>query len=340
MSRRNSRKRRDAGEGFNLSFLDAISCGFGAIVILLVLTKIGEPSALEQARENREALLAQLQEELFEIRGETKVLNRELITRQQQLSIERELIARLRGDFSKIQGEYASSQQLSEIQETIEGRLLAAQQDLTEEMKRLLGRNYRRPKEDATIGGIPVDSEYVIFVIDTSGSMITGAWSLVVQKMAETLAIYPKVKGIQVMNDMGKYMFGSYAGKWIPDTPSRRRVIINRLRNWNAFSNSSPVEGVTRAIRNFAKDDKKISIYIFGDEFTGGSVESVLQAIGRYNKKDAKGNPRVRIHAVGFPTIFATAGVGEKTGIRFATLMRALTQKNGGTFVGLNSTQP
>jgi hypothetical protein len=28
------------------------------------------------------------------------------------------------------------------------------------------------------------------------------------------------------------------------------------------------------------------------------------------------------------------------TGERFATLMRALCQRNGGTFVGLNSTRP
>jgi len=325
---------------FNLSFLDAISCGFGAIVILLVLTKMGEPRALEQGKRDLEARLAELQAELHEIRGESEILDRELIDRQEQLSVEQEKVARLRGDFSDIQGEFATTQELSEIQELIEGRMVAAQQELTEEMKRLLGKSYRRPKKDATIGGIPVDSEYVIFVIDTSGSMFTGTWSLVVQKMAETLAIYPDVKGIQVMNDMGKYMFGSYAGKWIPDTANRRKVIVDRLRNWSAFSNSSPVEGITRAIRNFAKDDKKISIYVFGDEFTGGSIEEVLKAVERYNSKDAAGNPRVRIHAIGFPTIFTLPGVGEKTGIRFASLMRLLTQENAGTFVGLNTIQP
>ncbi|MCP3959309.1 MAG: VWA domain-containing protein [bacterium] len=339
MSRRNRRKRASA-EGFSLSFLDAISCGFGAIVILLVLTKIGEPRALEDAKKDLEARVSQLEQELTDIREKTQLVTRDVTTREEQLSIEQAQIARLRGDLSKIQGEFASSRQLSEIQEILEGRMLAAQQELSEEMKRLLGRNYRRPVEDATVGGIPVDSEYVIFVIDTSGSMYTNAWPLVVQKMQEVLAIYPKVKGIQVMNDMGRYMFASYAGKWIPDTPSRRRVIVERLRNWNAFSNSSPVEGVTRAIRNFAADDKKISIYVFGDEFTGGSVEEVLTAVGRYNKKDAEGNPRVRVHAIGFPTIFAVPGVGEKTGVRFATLMRVLTQENGGTFVGLNTIVP
>ena len=29
---------------------------------------------------------------------------------------------------------------------------------------------------DNLVGGIPVDSEYIIFVIDTSGSMQTYAW--------------------------------------------------------------------------------------------------------------------------------------------------------------------
>ncbi|MEM7353152.1 MAG: VWA domain-containing protein [Acidobacteriota bacterium] len=333
-------RRRGGGEGFSLSFLDAISCGFGAIVILLVLTKMGEPRALEQGRSNLEARLAELQKEVHEIRGESEILNRELLDRREQLSTEQEKIARLRGDLSAIQGEFATTQELSEIQDIIEGRLVAAQQELSEEMKRLLGKSYRRPKKDSTIGGIPVDSEYIIFVIDTSGSMFTNTWTLVVQKIAETLAVYPEVKGIQIMNDMGRYMFNSYAGKWIPDTPNRRKVIVNRLRNWNAFSNSSPVEGITRAIRNFAKDDKKISIYVFGDEFSGGSIEAIVETVERYNIVDETGQPRVRIHAVGFPTMFLDRGPGQKTGVRFATLMRILTEKNGGTFVGLNTIRP
>ena len=37
--------RRDLPEA-SLSFLDVISCGFGAIVLLLVIAKVGDPSAL------------------------------------------------------------------------------------------------------------------------------------------------------------------------------------------------------------------------------------------------------------------------------------------------------
>jgi len=334
------RRRERALEGFSLSFLDVICCGFGAIVLLLVLVKVGEPVAIEKARVDLDARLAALQEELEEMRGETAQLERELVTREEQVSEERQRLARLRGDLNTIEGEFAGSRQLSEVQDILEGRLLAAQQELTEEMERLLGRQYRRPETDQTIGGVPVDSEYIIFVIDTSGSMFENAWPMVQRKMRETLEIYPKVKGIQVMNDMGQYMFSSYAGKWIPDTPGRRRVILERLRNWSPFSNSSPVEGIQRAIQAFAGGEERISIYVYGDEFSGGSIEQVLREVERYNRRDARGNPRVRIHAVGFPTIFTVPGIGETTGVRFATLMRLLCQENGGTFVALNRARP
>jgi hypothetical protein len=193
------------------------------------------------------------------------------------------------------------------------------------------------------VGGIPVDSEYVVFVIDTSGSMQRFAWPALLRKMDQILDVYPKVKGLQVMNDEGEYMFGTYAGKWIPDTPGRRRAVIQRLATWNVYSNSSPVEGIEAAIRQLAKGDLKISIYVLGDEFTGSSVEGVLKAVDYMNRRDSAGARRVRIHGVGFPTLFTQAGqveYPETTTVRFAVLMRALCERNGGAFVGLNSTEP
>jgi hypothetical protein len=321
--------------GFSLSFLDCICCGFGAIVLLLVLTKIGEPRALERASRDLDGLVARLQEEIYEILGESQVLDRELVAKREQLSEERVRIARLRGDLSRIQGEFAASRQLSEVNDILEGRLLAAQQELTEEMKRLQAQQRtRRPVADDLVGGIPVDSEYVIFIIDTSGSM-QQTWSLVREKMSQVLDIYPKVKGIQIMNDMGQYMFSQYAGKWIPDTPGRRKAILQRLASWQVFSNSSPVEGINRAIQSFAAPDKKVSLYVFGDEFTGSSIDSVVQTVERLNRAGRSGERRVRIHAIGFPTVFKISGVREFTGVRFATLMRILCRENGGTYVGL-----
>jgi hypothetical protein len=217
--------------------------------------------------------------------------------------------------------------------------MLAAQQELTDEMRRLLDQSQPRREPDSMVGGIPVDSEYIIFVIDTSGSMFHYAWPAVVEKMTQVLDTYPQVKGLQIMNDMGQYMYSQYAGKWIPDTPGRRKAVIARLRSWSVFSNSSPVEGITRAIRTFANPNHRISIYVFGDEFTGPSIDEVVREVDRLNI-GSDGERRVRIHAIGFPTVFSVAGAGERTGVRFSTLMRILCRRNDGTFVGLNSTSP
>ena len=54
---------------------------------------------------------------------------------------------------------------------------------MTDEMQRLLGLDFRR--ESGLVGGISVDSEYIIFVIDTSGSMQNMAWGQVVRKVEE-----------------------------------------------------------------------------------------------------------------------------------------------------------
>ena len=71
------------------------------------------------------------------------------------------------------------------------------------------------------------------------------------------MRVYPQVLGIQVFNDMGDYMFRSYRNEWIPDTPTIRESIIDALRNWQVFSNSSPREGILEAIDSFYDPTKK-----------------------------------------------------------------------------------
>ncbi len=322
---------------FNLSFLDVVSCGFGAIILLLVIIKISEPHVIERLAVDLTGLVQRLEAELFEIRGDTTVLNRELLGKQQQLSEVREKLARLKGDLSDIRGQYSSSRNQYDAQSIIEGQLSSARQSLSAEMRRVLGANYQRNLARATIGGVPVDSEYIIFIIDTSGSMRSRAWPGVLKKLQEVLSIYPQVKGIQVMNDMGDYMFSQYQGKWIPDSPARRKAIIKRLGSWEPFSNSSPVEGVEAAIRRFYAKDKRISLYVFGDDFARGSIQTVVDTVGKLNRADKSGKTRVRIHTVGFPVLFDFSKGLPVNAVRYAALMRKLAETNNGSFVGLNS---
>ena len=327
-----ARRRRNI-EAFSLSFLDCICCGFGAIILLLVLSKIYEPVVIEEAEENLEQLIALLQEELFNLRGDSVILDREMKQVSQDAAATKIHLAELQGDLNRIRGQYDASKREEEA--TIdEGAMRSARQRLTEEMKRLLP-YYQRSDKDA-VAGIPVDSEYIIFVIDTSNSMVNYNWGLVQRKLQEALQAYPEVKGIQVMNDDGQYMFAEYAGRWIPDSPGRRQAIVNRMRTWFATSDSNPVDGIQAAIETYWAADKKISIYVFGDDFAGDmNIDQVVGTIDRRNRVGADGARRVRIHGVGFPRGFRGGGQIPRSASRFATLMRVLCDRNGGTFVAL-----
>jgi hypothetical protein len=328
VSQKKRRERRYIAET-SVSFLDVISCGFGAIVLLLLIAKTVESTAFETVDQPREGSVAELQQQLFRIRGETTTLNRSLKSREEQLSDLRVRIAKLQEELASVKRQRDA---IAQVDTTEKDKLTLAQQILTEEMERLLAHQNR--DDNQLVGGIPVDSEYIVFIIDTSGSMYNFAWPKVQKEMINILNIYPQVKGIQVMNDMGDYMFSSYRGKWIADTPARRRAIIKRLTTWTPFSNSSPVEGVQQAIRQFYASNKKISLYVFGDDFTGGSIKQVLDTVDKINRK--RGNNRlVRIHTIGFPVHFLIPNANRQTASRFAALMRELSYRNNGTFVGL-----
>lgn len=327
--------KRNISESFNISFLDIMSCGFGAIILLLMITESSPPTALEPGEPTDEGLVRSLQQQLFEIRGETTSLTRELDSKQEQRDEIEDRVARLRQELENRSEELRSLQVAASANTTEAGRLQIARQSLTEEMQRLQEQQAEL-RITESIGGVPVDSEYIIFIIDTSGSMFNTSWRRMLEVITDTLDIYPEVKGIQVMNDMGDYLFRSYQGDWIPDTPARRSAIIQRLRNWNPFSNSSPVEGIEAAIRTYYDPEKKISLYVLGDEFTGRSIAEVINTVGQLNRQRESGERLVRIHGIGFPVQFSNPPRYQSTGIRFATLMRELARRNGGTFVGLN----
>lgn len=328
------RKNRRSIEVFSLSFLDVVSCGFGAIILLLVISKISQPVIVEETTIDLRSTLKKLEQELVIARSEVINSNVQLIQTEQTLNAINTQYEAKAALLTQITGEFENTTQALKTQSIIKQKLSQAQQSLTEEMRRLQQQQPVHNKEN-TIGGISVNSEYIIFIIDTSGSMHNFAWSLVRKKMQEILKVHPSVKGIQVMNDMGDYMFSQYASRWIPDSPGRRRAILKRLNSWEPFSNSSPEEGITKAIRTFYNSNKQIALYIFGDDFSRGSIQSVIDTVSRLNRANRKGSKRVRINAVGFPVLFQYPG-SEMNIARFSALMRKLAEENNGSFVGLN----
>jgi hypothetical protein len=324
--------RRRAVEVFSLSFLDCICCGFGAIILLLVLTEVGRPVKIEESRRNLQAQVRDLRRQLQLIRGESTDLERQLQGRAATLERQAQKLAKLSGDLTRIQGQYASSSQDAAVTNTIEGELVAAKQTLTAQMRRILQDRANRPATEA-VAGIPIDSEYVIFVIDTSSSMTANHWDVNLRIIDEILGIYPHVKGLQVMNDQGTYMFAATRGHWLQDTTQQRDAIRTKAQHWRAFSQSNPVPGMEEAVRSYWEPDKRVSVFVLGDEFTGDSIQAALDSIGSLNKPDVNGRRPLRIHAIGFPE---GKDMSPFTNIRFSALMRLVCEQNNGTFVALN----
>ena len=328
------KKMRRGSEDLNISFLDVVCCAFGALVLLLIIVDTSNPLVIEKSDVNLDGQIARLQEQLFKIRGETTVFNRDMTAKQEQIDYEIQRIAILRTELAQLEARFAALTRESASDDDKVGELEIALQTLTEEMQRLLA---DQEKKNDLIGGIPVDSEYIVFIIDTSGSMHDYAWSRMIQEMENILNIYPVVKGIQILDDMGKYMYPEYRNDWIPDTPGRRNSILSTLPSWYTTSNSSPVEGIQVAVSTFYDPSKKISLYVLGDDLLNdASITRVADRIDRINRRDGNDSCLVRIHGIGFPVQYQAPRHQRRTVNRFAALMREVTQRNCGTFVGLN----
>jgi len=310
--------RRRAGlEIFTISFLDIISSGFAAVVLLVLLSKPMPDSATQQSGGT-----APLLQQVLAAKNSVADSSSALEKQRQDLARLKRINALLRTS------QAATSRRLGDTTRQLE-QLNGEKEGLSvvnASLKRASIRPASSIRRDVEVGGIPVDSDYVIFIVDTSGSM-QSIWGQVSATVINVLKIHPKVKGFQIMNDNGIHLISSYAGKWIADTPQRRRGVMKLFGSWQSASNSSPVEGLEVALKRYARPNISLSIYIFGDDYTGASYGAVIDRIDALNTNRITGKRLAKIHAVGFLSNYATN--------RFSILMREVTRRNGGTFLGL-----
>jgi len=304
---------------FSLSFLDIISCGFGAVIMLVLISKPNDDVSITGMEEIEDLLKTVIT--LENTISEIKQTIESQFSKVDQLSIKKE---QLEADSIRLE---------SKIQkQTVKQASLADDlQGLALVQSTLKQASISTPKKinttrDEEVGGIPVDSDYVIFIVDTSGSM-RQIWNRVSSEIINVLNIHPEVKGFQILNDMGRSMVSGYDGKWMPDTPGRRKNVISLFDRWAEMSNSSPVEGIQTALLRYAKPNITTSIYVFGDDYTGSSYDPVIEKITRQNTLSSSGKRLAKIHGVGF--------ISPGTTDRYGILMRELTKQNGGTFLAL-----
>ncbi len=309
-------KRRGDSDLFSMSFLDVICCGFAAMVLLVLLSKTNVAGGV--------LTIAQIENLLGMVATvkETKDMHEQ--QRDDLLAQVRDLKINLAAQ-EKIS---EANPKLNELKQHIaEQRATAKILQIKTENSASQNISINVPK----VGGIPVDSEHIIFIVDTSGSM-KKIWLRVIDELENVLTIHPEVTGFNIMNASGRYLMKSYAGGWIPDTPAKRKLVLLKMKYWSNVSSSSPVKGIERALETYAQDTDKLALYVFGDDYTGASHDAVLDMVAKLNRDTEIGQPLARIHGIGFLQANQVAD-------KFATLMREVARQNRGAFVALGLNQ-
>jgi hypothetical protein len=336
--------RRRQSEIFSLSFLDCICCGFGAIILIFVIS-IGS-----RQREQLDVLLA-LQRALAEQAAAlTRIESAQLEARRE----EQRLAPRLEEARRRQDSLQAMIDQLERsLQQERQGQQ-ALLVDL-DALRREIAARQRKPDHELKLKeltpapvGLPVGSNYIAFVVDTSGSMrdptsaFGGLWPIVMRTIDNVLEVYPYVKGIQLIDGDGRFILGLPGRRtegWLEDSEELRGKIRRTLRQYDVDTVSDPVPGVRNAIEMLydpENPEMRMGIFVFGDEFNSRrTTDDVVVELDKLNPPDNKGNRPVLINAVGFPTVIRYQFLGGNTGIKFANLMRTVTYLHGGAFIAL-----
>lgn len=314
------RVKRPPVEIFNIAFLDIISCAFGAVVLLILLAKNGE-----QGDQSASTAIAFLVQQVVEAKQGVQSLQQRLMQTQNAITAEQQQAGAAAASSQALESSIPRAQQTL-IQ--LEDKARSLREQIRVANARLQNST---PVEtpSSEVGGIPTDADYVIFVIDNSGSMSGGGgWNRVVAVVEDIIKNHPQMKGFQVMAADGSFMYPGQEGQWLGDSEGMRNRAIGRLQGFRGGA-SAPEEGILRAIQLYRKTQGKVSMYVFGDDYRPSDLDKVVTQITERNR-DAAGKPSIRIHGVGF---YRPVGGNVET---FAAFMQAVAKRNQGAFVGLN----
>ena len=323
-------KRRQI-EVFSLSFLDCLCCGFGAILLLFILS-IGSGKAGIKSPVDEDSL-QQMRQQLAQIESDItqKTEFLKLALNRQQIDEKRQ---RLESSIKELQPTLATLQQELDIKQAN----LSTGQKANAEANRIL-QSFKF--ENLPPIGLPAEATHVAFVIDTSGSMRNQLTKQlhngVIRQVTELLNSLPTVKKIQFLDTSGNYMIRDRKGFWLNDTSGLRKQALQKVLNYPILSISDPEPGIRRAIKDlkpYLQASDHMSIYVFGDDFRG-STKSFLTRLDRLNPKSSETQKRaVSISAIGFPTSKDPFQLGALQGnTRFAKIMQEIAEAHDGVLI-------
>tara|TARA_B100000965_G_scaffold390080_1_gene396502 strand:- start:1199 stop:2149 length:951 start_codon:yes stop_codon:yes gene_type:complete len=312
-------KKRKNNEVFSMSFLDIMACGFGALVLILLISDFKEVEIVEQKYSanlflEKQKIQNDVMNKLNLLELNTEIKINELIKLQDEVN---SLEINLREKENIVNS-------LNNITEATSSQI---------ELKKLVTKS---TIEQISASGILIDSNYLIFIIDNSGSMIEGApWKNVMSEISNIINTFPNLEGFMVMNDTGKIIVGD--NPWLLPTIKNRSIAIDALRNIRTISMSNPIPAIELAINFYGRKYDNVGLFIIGDDIRENkNIDNRLLEINRINTK-TDGTKYVRINALAFLTSRRISEEilpsGKRDNTKYLTLMRELTLQNGGTLV-------
>ncbi len=335
--------RRRQTQVFSLAFLDCICCGFGAVILIFVLS-------VDSREKEKIQVLIEVSRELATHESQLAQLK----TSKEDLEKSSARVTTLATD-ARLRAE-AVLALIDELEKGLQREKRGQEALLVDidELKKEVAALQKKPDYDQVLKdvkpapvGLPIGNNYIAFVIDTSGSMrdpnTDGIWPIAIRSIESVLDSYPQIDGIQLLDGDGRFVLGRSGregtASWLPDSRETRDSIRRVLRRYQQDTVSNPVPGIYNAMKFLYDKDNpkmKMGIFVFGDEFASSdTADVVLNRLEVLNPADESGNRKVTINAVGFPTTIRYQFSMYNTGLRFANLMRTVCYLHGGAFIAL-----
>lgn len=312
-------KKRQDKELFSMSFLDIMACGFGALVLILLISKFQELEII--IFENDASKLIKVKNEKI-----LKIKKSESIDKIINNKIDNLLI--LNNELDDLNAELAKRITISS---ELDDLVNSTRSKISEKINSISA-----PEMQKEASGIRIDSKYLVFIIDNSASMIdSGPWSEVLNEIDGIINTFPNLDGYIVFNDAGYTFHGS--NPWLAPSKANRKTSLDLLKinPYKYISTSNPIPALKIAINNYGKKYNDVGVFIIGDDVQENKrMNTVLNDIKTLNTKP-DGSNYVRINAISFLTSKDESAYTQQNK-NYLILMRELTEQSGGALVVVN----
>ena len=307
-----ARKKRQATAAFNLSFLDIMSCGFGAIVLLFLIMKHSEISApnAEEARLQRDIADRYIRLETLE--QQIEGLNTAIAAEEDASATMRAQIAALVAALSKAKAANEDTSKLIAQQRAA----LEASQKRAEEQKKADIVETRGDGEKRYLTGMQVDGSRIVLLLDRSASMVD-------KKLVDI--IRRRAMGGRALTNAPKWNQAQDALRWLVNNlPERSNVqilsfsdtVTNHGNGWIKVTESEKLARVTNDALSVTPS-------------AGTNLQQALSAVGRLSP----GADSVYLITDGLPTLSPGAKTdgavsGKKRTKYFSDAIKALPSRS------------